>query len=589
LHGHVGNTGFAGILEAVCIFVEPHEVADFGGEQQTGIHCIVGFPTFEDVVAAHVGGRVDVAVEPVVAALIGRRDRISARNGDRDFVGAGFEAGEGIFAIRAGRGRLVDRSAVAGGTGEHNDYAQDTRFAGVLHTVAVFVIPDEVAECRGLEETGVHSRVVFARNEGIIAGHAVGFAGIAIHCVIATLVLSRCAITCWFCEGYFVGARFQIREQVGTVCVGGGVQVDGLTVAGRARQVDRHTANTGFARILNAVAVEVVPHEVAQRSGFEKTGVHRIVSLATFQNVVAAHVRSRVDIAVNIVVATQIRRGHRVSARRGDRDFIGAGFKAGERIFAVRAGGGGLVDGCAVAGGAGQHDDHAKDAGFADILFAIAVFIVPHEVAEGGGLEETSVPGQVGLTADKDGVDGLTGYFAGIAVNGVVRAFVLCRSGITRWLGEGYVVGAWFEVIEEVATVGKRSEGQVDRLAVARSTVQGNGYARNARFACILDTVAVFVIPNKVAQFGGFEQTCVYGQVGFAGDEGVIAAHQGGLVYIAVGCVVAAQIGRRNGVATRHRDRDLVGAGLQIREIINTAGVGRRCEVDRCRVAGGAG
>ena len=71
-----------------------------------------------------------------------------------------------------------------------------------------------------------------------------------------------------------------------------------------------------------------------------------------------------------------------------------------------------------------EFDGDAGDAGFAGILDAVGVEVVPDEVAEGGGLIETGIPGGVIFAGDEGGGGGGAGGGVGVRVDGVIGALI---------------------------------------------------------------------------------------------------------------------------------------------------------------------
>jgi len=388
------NAWLAAILFAIAVEVVPDIVAQRSQLEVTCIPGIVGFAGGQDGVDCHARRRVHVAVECVVATQVGGAHRIARRSREGQFVSARFEAGEVVTTRPVGGRGQVNGCAVTRGAGQHDRHAGDARFACVLCTVTVKVVPHEVADGCGLEVAGIPGQVAFTAFEHGVDGHARHFVHIAVGRVGAA-VNGGGAVSRWFREGQFVSSRFKVREQIKSVRVGGGAQIHYIAIAGGTGELDRYVANTRFARILNTVAVEVMPYEVADFGQFEETCIPGIVGFARSQHRSYGHTRRRVYIAVECVVAALIGGCYGVSGRCGKGQFISAGFEAGKRVFAVRAGGGAHINRCTVAGRTGQHDRHAGDARFANILFAVAVFVIPHEVADRSRLEEACVHRQV--------------------------------------------------------------------------------------------------------------------------------------------------------------------------------------------------
>jgi len=291
--------------------------------------------------------------------------------------------------------------------------------------------------------------------------------------------------------------------------------IDSRTVAGRSAQGDGHARNTGFAGILYAVAVQIIPYKIAEAGGLEKTSVPSQVIFTRNQAGVHGHKRHRIHIAVHGIVGALVFRCHRVAAWDRESDFIGTRFQIREEVQTARVGAHRLIDWCAVAGGAGQGRLNAGDTGFAHILKAIAVEVVPHIVAERSGLEEAGVHRAVVIVGDERVIAGHAGHFTRVAVYGVIRALVGCGSTISGWFCESYFISTWFQVGEQVQARSIGCGVQIDWLTIARGTAQVDGYAGNTRFAGILFAVAVQVVPNEIAEFGGAEVACVPSQVVF--------------------------------------------------------------------------
>ena len=155
--GDAGHAGLVHVLDAVAIDIVPDRVAEAGGLEQASIDGGVVFPAFEVDEAAAAAGRADVAVEAVVAADVGRDERVAGGWYDFDHVVAGREEVEEVSAVRVGDrgGDPITRQVVQA----HGD-AGHTGFRRTLDTVPVGVEPDRVAERGGLEDPGVDGAVV---------------------------------------------------------------------------------------------------------------------------------------------------------------------------------------------------------------------------------------------------------------------------------------------------------------------------------------------------------------------------------------------------------------------------------------------
>jgi len=433
LYRYVADARFARILNAVGVFIIPNKITQRSGLEIAGIPGIVGLAGSQDCIHRHACHDAGITVEVRVAAQVGRGRGISGGFGEGQFVGARFEAGECVFTVRAGRRGLIDRGTVAGGAGQHDRHVWNTRFAYILRTVAVEVIPNEIADGCRFEEASIPGQVGFAAFQHGVYGHAGRLVGVAVECIVGTLIGSRCAVSRWFREGYFICTWFQVREQVETACVGGRILHHDIAVAGGAIELHGYAWNTRFARILNAVAVEVVPCVVAECGRLVQACIHGAVVVAAHERIVAAHVGCFADVAVFCVVAAQIGGRNGVSGRRGNGDFISTRFEVAEQVEAVRVGGRGQVDGSSVARSARELNVYIRDARFAGVLYTVAVFVVPNEVAQFGRHEEASIPGPVVFTGNQDRIDGHQGDRIGVAVGRVVAALIIEGDGITCW------------------------------------------------------------------------------------------------------------------------------------------------------------
>ncbi len=96
-------------------------------------------------------------------------------------------------------------------------------------------------------------------------------------------------------------------------------------------------------------------------------------------------------------------------------------------VEAAPGGGGGALGD---AGAVEEFHGDAVDAGLAGILDAVGVEVIPDEVAEGGGLIEACVPGDVILAGDEGGGGGVAGGGVGIRVDGVIGALIGGGEGI---------------------------------------------------------------------------------------------------------------------------------------------------------------
>ena len=263
---------------------------------------------------------------------------------------------------------------------------------------------------------------------------------------------------------------------------------------------------------------------------------------------------------------------------------IGAGLQVGERVVAEGIGDGGANR---ETGAIQQGNGYALDAGFIGVLDAIAVEVFPHEVTDGGERRSVaSVEGHVRLASGESDVDGLACGEVGVAI-GSIRALILGgKDNATRQAGgELHGVRARLQTGEEVVAggIGKRGAD-----GCAGAVEQGDGYALDAGFAGILLAVLVEIHPNIITQAGERRRvTSVDGAVVFSGGEGDIDGLARGSVGIAIGrrCTLKSG-GQCEAVAVeRGGELDGISAGLEIRELIEAAGVrGRGADGGACAV-----
>ena len=173
-----------------------------------------------------------------------------------------------------------------------------------------------------------------------------------------------------------VVARIQIQELVGTIGIcGRRGEVGAARIAEASLQMHDDAGDARLKRVLDTVAVEVVPDEVADDARSLEAEINRQVG-----GVVGAEDDlATVDVAVDGAVAAHVGGGERVSAGGRDRDDVGAGTQAGEAVVAVGVG----EDTLAPTGRPhlGQGDLDAGNAGFTGRLETVAVQVLPDPVA----------------------------------------------------------------------------------------------------------------------------------------------------------------------------------------------------------------
>ncbi len=406
------NAGFAAVLLAVAVGVEPHVIAQFGQLIQAGVDVRVVLTGLQGDLSALTGG-VHVAVGGVVAAGVLPGDDVAVRRLHGHRVGAGRH-GEAVGAGAVGGGGL--RGAAVGVLEHHGDPG-NARFAGVLHAVGVGVEPHPVAQGGRTFVDEVVAGAALTRLQD--HGDAVRVAAVAVaHVGVARLV------------AFFdrVAARRHAREAVVAVGVGGG---GGDRGAVGALQDHGDAGNRGVAGV---VVVEVFTHRAADgaRQAFVDEEVaaaggprrHRDGDAVGVAAVAVAHVgEARLVAFFNHVVA--------------DRHIV-------EAVVAVGVGGGGLDH------RVGERVlQHHGDAGNRGVARAVVVEVFEHRAGDGTRIgDEAGVPGLVRFAGVEHGLRGLAVGRVGVAVADVAARVGAGEAvaGRQRGLVELHAVGAGAQV-----------------------------------------------------------------------------------------------------------------------------------------------
>ena len=215
------------------------------------------------------GGGVGVGVDRGVRTDVPGGDDGVRLGTERDRAGRRGQIGELVVAVRVRRRGEFTAIAAGSAPRERDGDAGNGRLTGVLDTVAVHVVPTAARQrCRVQVEAGVEVDVVVARGHG---DRPDGAHGIDVR--VQGRVAPRCLVGCRP-AGREIGrvdvdavvARRDVRQPC---AIGVGRHGHRDRVAFDVGAVDRHVdaAEAGFAGVLDAVTVEVVPHPVAEQDG----------------------------------------------------------------------------------------------------------------------------------------------------------------------------------------------------------------------------------------------------------------------------------------------------------------------------------
>ncbi len=279
-HRHAAQPWFARVLHAVAVGVDPHPVAD-GTEQVVPLHVGRRAP-----VVAEVGGQVllsgaqghDVGHD-LVAEVAVPVDRVGGPHqpggqGARVHVyliGPRREPGEEVPAVGVGHRRVEEHGAVDVPQPDHP--VPQARLSGVLVPVPVLVEPQVVAQAPQPIQSGVPGAVHLPRGEGGPHGGTRGGIGVAVGAVQA-LVLEGEGVPGQLAEHHVVVAGGEAREEVAAIAAGGGGRHQGV---GAGIQLHRYPGDPRLPRVLDAVAVQILPDPVAEGGG--ETDAHVWVDL----------------------------------------------------------------------------------------------------------------------------------------------------------------------------------------------------------------------------------------------------------------------------------------------------------------------
>ena len=281
----------------------PHAIAQRGGKRrEPRIDAGVALAAGQAVAAGDAAG--GVAVDGVVAALVGRTRGIASRRHELHLVAARRQAAEAVIARGVGRRRRQHRRTRA--VQQLDGDAGNPGLADILDAVIVGIGKHPVADRGQLIEARIHRRDVLPRRQRVAAGDAAG--GVAVDAVIGALVRRAGEVARRRHELHLVAARRQVAE--GVVARGIRRRRRQHGGAGAVQQLDGDAGNPRLAGILQAIGVGIVEHAIAQ-------------------------LRARIAVVAEVGVAGGARGRHRrlvLIDRRLDRQLVDLELVAGRRI-----------------------------------------------------------------------------------------------------------------------------------------------------------------------------------------------------------------------------------------------------------------
>ena len=327
-HHHVAQARrrSAVVLHPVPVLVFPHVVAQAARLVNARVHRQIGLPAAQGVASGHPARPVGVAVHGVVGAHVPRREHVARRQvGEGHFVAAGHQVGEQVAAVGRRVGHAQHRPEAVLQDHRHSAHA---RLARVLQPVGVPIIPHEITQGRRAIEPDVHRQVGLAA-QGVAAGEShrrPGRRRVAVQRVIAHVRQGE-QITGRRRESNQVVARRQVGEQVFSAGVGGRAPHQ---VRGAIEQLHQHVGHARLVRFLDAVAVQILPHIVAQSGHAHRTG--RAGHVGHHHPARQARGRERVgDRAVGVVGRHHVAVGEQ-ERRPGRQGQIGHHHRVGHRL-----------------------------------------------------------------------------------------------------------------------------------------------------------------------------------------------------------------------------------------------------------------
>ena len=370
-HHHVRQPGLPAVLLAVAVRVHPREIAEAGRPNEARVDRGVFLPARQRPRRRAARGRRRVAVRGVVAH-IRIREEIARRRGEADEIAPRSQVRE---AVGPGGRRRRHPDHVRRRIVQAHHHVRQSQFPGVLLPVAVEVFPRVIPEKRRPPETRVHRGVRLAADQRHDCRAAGARQRIAVRRVGAH-VRGREEVARRRREAHEVRARHQIRERI-RARHRRGRRPD--HVGGRVVQPHHHVGQRRLAGILLPVAVHVLPRPIADGRPPVHAGVQRQVRLVVGQRDGRGLPRNQMGVAVDRRVGPDVARRELVVRRqkvlgeeRARPVVLALPDPVGVRAASRHQIGRGVVD----------VDQHVGKAGFAGVLQAVRVQVVPRPVAE---------------------------------------------------------------------------------------------------------------------------------------------------------------------------------------------------------------
>ena len=322
-------------------------------------------------------------------------------------------------------------NTVAATVVEHHLYARYTGgFARILHAVRVVVEPDPVADTGGGVNAEIPTGVILAKVKRGADGLEGDAVGIGVECVVATGIALTRAVAARQAKFDVVIAWHKPSEGINAGGIGGGTRH--RRTAPRPIEPHVHVTHAGFASILHAVKVIVVPDPVAEAGKGEEAEVPTRVIFTRRQTRHCRAVRHHIGVAIGAVVVPNVLRAGRVAGRqRPEDEIVVARNDIGEAVEAGRRQGRRGDDHGAATGV--ELDRHPAEAWFARILHPVAVEIIPDEIADAGPWpNQPRIPAQISLIQRKR--DDICGAIRriGVGVERIIAALVTTSETVAR-------------------------------------------------------------------------------------------------------------------------------------------------------------